>query len=78
MTDKEKVEVLKQCFEDVIPWAIRYAHGRKTYSPSIVRRAVGNFKKVFPEWKPQDDPVIHKITPQDKKYISDYLNDLFD
>lgn len=81
MTDKEKIEVLKTCFEDTIWMAIRYAHGRHTYSPSMVRRAVEKYKKVYPDWKPKQDGVIQ--SPNDKNingisFRSDYLDDLFE
>lgn len=81
MTDKEKIEVLEKCFNDVIWMSIRYAHGRHTYAPHMVRRAVESFKKVFPDWKPKEDQTIKE--PEDEEIIdirsdiNDYLNDLF-
>lgn len=80
MTDKQKIEVIKSCFDDTIWMAIRYAHGRHTYSPSMVRDAVNNFKKVFPDWKLKKDRVIE--SPDEdaingSSLRSDYLDDLF-
>lgn len=80
MTDKEKIETLKTCFDDTIWMAIRYAHGRHTYAPEMVRRAVNDFKKVFPDWEVKEDRVIES---PDEGLIngfslrSDYLDDLF-
>jgi hypothetical protein len=37
MTDKEKIAILKHCYTETIWMAIRYAHGRYTYAPSMVR-----------------------------------------
>ena len=77
MNDKEK---LKQCFEDVIWMAIRYAHGRNTYAPDMVRRAIRDFKEVFPEWEIRQDKTVQ---PPEKSRIhglelrGDYLDDLF-
>lgn len=80
MTDKEKIAILKNCFEDTIWTAIRYAHGRHTYAPSMVRDSINHFKKVFPDWKLQEDKVIKP--PSEKEiggasFRSDYLDDLF-
>ena len=80
MTDKQKIELLKSCFNDTIWMAIRYAHGRHTYAPSMVRDAIDNFKKIFPDWNLKED---NTIEPPDEVSIdsfslrSDYLDDLF-
>ena len=81
MTDKEKIKVLKKCFEDTIWMAIRYAHGRNTYAPSMIREAVKSFQFIFPEWKPKHDVAIESPDPKDIKgmnFRSDYLDDLLD
>lgn len=76
MTKKERI--LKDCFEEVIWMAIRYAHGRHTFAPTIVRDAIKNFQDVFPEWEPKKD-----ITIKPPEHIEgfamhdDYLDDLF-
>jgi len=80
MTTKEK-KILSKCFEDVIWMAIRYADGRHTYAPSMVRDAIRDFKEIYPDWKPKHDITIKK--PSDDKiegmsFASDYLWDLFE
>jgi hypothetical protein len=80
MTDQEKIQKLKHAFEETIWMAIRYAHGRHTYAPSIVRDAVNNFKKVFPDWELKEDRVIElpdESTINGFSLRSDYLDDLF-
>ena len=79
ISDKEKIEILKRCFTDTIWMAIRYAHGRNTYAPDDVRKAVKEFQKVFPDWKPkvlsmEQPSEISQPMPGMK---SDYLDDLF-
>ena len=73
MDDKQKIEVLRKCFMDVVWMSIRYAHGRNTYAPDMVRDAVEQFRLVFPEWKPKMDIVVSK----QKESGSSDLNDLF-
>lgn len=80
MKDKDKIEILKNCFQDVIWMAIRYAHGRHTYAPSMVRDAIKDFKKVFPEYELKHDTTIEAPDPEWLKgmvFESDYLHDLF-
>lgn len=80
MKDKDKIEILKNCFHDVIWMAIRYAHGRHTYAPLMVRDAIKDFKKVFPEYELKHDNTIEAIEPEFLKeipFLSDYLHDLF-
>lgn len=81
MNNKEKIEILKQCFEDTIWMAIRYAHGRHTYSPDMVRDAIKAFKTVFPDWKLRKDVTI--LPPEEGEVVGlsfrgDYLDDLFE
>lgn len=84
MTNQQKIDTLKKCFEDTIWMSIRYAHGRHTYAPGMVRDAVKNFKKVFPDWKPREDKALENPWESESGDIfqaitipSDYLNDLF-
>ncbi|HEY9701609.1 MAG TPA: hypothetical protein V6C58_04145 [Allocoleopsis sp.] len=78
MTDKEKLKVVQNCYNDIVWMAIRYAHGRMTYAPSMVRHSIKQFKKVFPDWEVGEDKTIK---PPDTLNImglkDDYLNDLF-
>lgn len=81
MTDKQKVEILSDCFKEVIWMAIRYADGRHTFAPSTVRDAIRDYQKVNPDWKPKNDVTIEK--PSDDmiggiSFASDYLWDLFE
>jgi hypothetical protein len=80
MTDDQKIEKLETAFKEVIWMAIRYADGRHTYAPSMVRDAIERFQTVFPEWKPETDSTIKQLSKEDSDRInfkSDYLHDLF-
>jgi hypothetical protein len=48
----KETDILKKAYEDVIWMAIRYANGRATYAPSMVRDSIKEFQKVFSDWKP--------------------------
>jgi hypothetical protein len=58
MTDKEKLDIISRAFEDTIWMAIRYANGRLTYAPGMVRDAVKMYQSVHPDWKPKYDSTI--------------------
>lgn len=74
-----ELEAVKKSFEDTIWMAIRYAHGRSTYAPSMVRDAVNRFKQIFPDWKLKKDTTIKPPEKIDGIGIrSDYLDDLFE
>ena len=78
MTDKEKIHKLRKCFNDVVWMAIRYAHGRQTYAPGMVRDAVNEFKNIFPDWKLKEDITLEPPNELSKFGLrSDYLDDLF-
>jgi len=80
MTDQEKIQKLKHAFEETIWMAIRYADGRHTYAPSMVRDALKEFQIVFPDWKPRPDGVIKPPKEEDIKglnFASDHLHDIF-
>jgi len=61
MNDKEKIMILKQAYDSIVWMAIRYAHGRKTYAPLLVKESIEAFKEVFPEWNPQQDKTIDPL-----------------
>ena len=70
---------LKGAIEDIIWMAIRYADGRSTYAPSMVRRAVKVFKEVYPDLEIREDKTIKIPSSKDLSGISaiqDYLYDL--
>lgn len=79
MTDKDKLEFMRKAFSDVIWMAIRYAHGRHTFAPYIVREAIKHVKFIFPDFKLKEDHTIEKPEKLEEHAIqSDYLNDLFE
>lgn len=78
MTETQKIEILKKCFEDVVWMAVRYADGRMTYAPHIVRDAVKQFKKVFPDWEIKEDTTIKPPNGMmDIQVRTCFLDDLF-
>jgi hypothetical protein len=52
------MEDLQKAIEDILWMAARYAHGRHTYAPSMVRDSVATFKRVFPDFYIKQDHVI--------------------
>ena len=76
MTKEDKI---KEAITDILWMAIRYADGRHTYAPSMVRRAVKVIKEVYPDFKIQEDKTL--IQPNEKDLFGssskeDYLYDL--
>jgi hypothetical protein len=79
MKTKDK-QRLKSAIEDIFWMAARYAHGRHTYAPSMVRDSVKVFKDVFPDFKIKHDKVIEVPSEDQIEGISlrsDYLDDIF-
>lgn len=76
---KSREDTLRYIIEDTIWLAARYAHGRHTYAPSIVRGAIKSMKLLFPDWKPRQDKTIEPpmVEPKYKSYRQDYLDDIF-
>lgn len=73
--------LLREAYVDVIWMAIRYAHGRHTYAPGMVRDSISRFQKVFPDWKPRPDHTLEKPVESELGGIAtreDYLDDLVD
>ena len=62
--------------------AMRYANGRSTYAPSMVRDSIKEFQEVFPDWTPKNDPTLK--SDRESGYVapagldSDWLDDLVD
>lgn len=80
---KQKEEKLKSAFEMVIPFAIRYASGRSTYAPSMIRESIKLVQEVYPDWKPKFDHTIKADIESgwagnESSLPSDYLVDLFE
>jgi hypothetical protein len=77
---KSDEKKLQSAIEEILWMAARYAHGRRTYAPSMVRDSVAVFKDVFPDFKIKQDRVIK--SPADDEvgglsFRSDYLDDIF-
>lgn len=83
----KEIDTLKKAYEDVIWMAIRYANGRSTYAPSMVRDSIKEFQRVFPDWKPRHDLTLKSdrrmVEDRESKYGSsriglkgDWLDDL--
>ena len=77
---KKDEQRLKAAIEDILWMAARYAHGRQTFAPSMVRDSVKVFKELFPDFKIKQDHVIEP--PKDNELgeaslRSDYLDDIF-
>ena len=81
MNAKKKLELMREAFENIIWMAIRYAHGRHTYAPDMVREAIVEVKKIFPDFELKKDDIIEP--PKEDElclcYVSrkDWLDDLF-
>ncbi len=68
---------LKTIIDEILWMAARYAHGRQTFAPSIIRDVVKKMKQIYPEWKPKIDRVIKPKEPEDRGMAEDYLDDIF-
>ena len=76
MNGIKKMALLKYVIGETFWMARRYAHGRHTYAPSMVRGAYKILEKNFPELVPHYDIMI---TPPAKKFHGlreDYLDDI--
>lgn len=78
---ENKEEVLKNLFKGILWMAIRYAHGRHTCAPDIVRRVVFKFKELYPDFTMLKDcsikPPSRKEIEEPANMRSDWLDDLF-
>ena len=73
----KKAELVK-IIDDILWMAARYAHGRSTYAPDMVREAVSKMQKLVPNWQPKKDLAIHAPEDTLPTYIrADYLDDIF-
>ena len=75
------IQKLRECIEAILPFAIRYAHGRHTYAPGVVREVVQTLRELFPDFRLKPDPVIKPpedwMLKQPLVQRDDYLDDLF-
>jgi hypothetical protein len=77
---KKDEQRLKAAIEDILWMAARYAHGRHTYAPLMVRDSVKVFKELFADFKIKQDHVIEPPKENElggASLISDYLDDIF-
>ena len=86
MVKKSDADKLLRAFEDVVWMAIRYANGRHTFAPQMVRDAIASVQTVYPNWKLRHDHTIKTDVELMKRFddvpglsiSSDYLDDLFE
>lgn len=82
MRKKKKAEnkILWEIIHDLIWMAARYAHGRHTYAPSIIRDSVKKLKVMDQKFKMRKDVTIeapeHELKGFD--FRNDYLDDLYE
>lgn len=76
----DKEQKLKSIIDDLLWMAARYAHGRHTYAPGMVRDAVEMMQILYPDWKPIPDKCIEPPKESEIKGFSfrdNYLDDIF-
>jgi len=79
-TEKKK---LREIINDILWMAIRYAHGRHTYAPDMIREAIVKIKSVFPDFELREDTTIEPPTKGElalwgvSANRKDWLDDLF-
>ena len=82
MTDKERIKRLYNIIENTFWMSIRYAHGRHTYAPYIIRDVFKELKEIFPDFKLKKDQTIEKPTKEELNQTGtlreDWLDDLFE
>ncbi|MGE0493252.1 MAG: hypothetical protein AB7S38_28850 [Vulcanimicrobiota bacterium] len=69
-------DALRKTVEDLLWMAARYAHGRHTFAPSIVRDAVRTMQGLFPKWEPRRCQTIQPLE-RAPSCPGDDLSDLF-
>lgn len=68
---------LKYIIQEIFWMARRYAHGRHTYAPSIVRECYKTIKEKYPDIKIKKDDTLH-LKNRPYSLEQDYLNDCND
>ena len=81
MTKDKQIKMLKQIIKDTFWMARRYAHGRHTYAPSMIRDSYTLIAKHFKDLRPQHDITIEapEFEKGKLKYgglREDYLDDI--
>ena len=80
MTDKERIKRLYNIIENTFWMSIRYAHGRHTYAPYIIRDVFKELKEIFPDFELKKDITIRPPTEELNEMGTlreDWLDDLF-
>ena len=67
----DKVRLMQRIIEDTFWMARRYADGRHTYAPHMVRDAYKILKKHFPEINIKKDIVIDESDGKSDDYLKD-------
>ena len=82
MTDKERIKRLYNIIENTFWMSVRYAHGRHTSAPYIVRGVSKQLKEIFPGFKLRKDQTIELPTEEELNQTGnlreDWLDDLFE
>ena len=70
---------LKVIIDDILWMAARYAHGRHTYAPGMIREVVETMQRIYPGWQPSIDKTIEapEEKPKGMVFETDYLHDIF-
>ena len=79
MTKDRQIKLLKQVINDTFWMARRYAHGRHTYAPFMVREAYFVLCEHFPDLIPEKDVAINPPDPihyTSKIHMSEWLDDI--
>lgn len=77
LEQKIREDNLKKIVEDILWMAARYAHGRHTYAPGMVRDAVEAMQRMYPKWKVKPDIIIEPPGKNAYGIKTDYLDDIF-
>ena len=76
VTEKEKI--LLNIISEILWMAIRYAHGRHTYAPGVIRDVVNLLKKHFPEYELRKDGTIEPPTLEQLNSVGEFRGDWLD
>ena len=79
---QQRVLSLREAISGLLPFAVRYANGRHTYAPSIIRDVVEQLVGLYPKFRLHPDITIKPPTKEELEmpavFKSDYLYDLFE
>ena len=75
------IDELCAAFDEIVWMSIRYAHGRHTYAPDMVRNAIKKRASIAPFTIRPDSTLEPRPDPKDRTCCdldSDYLFDIFE